>query len=114
MAVLYLSANAITLFPFFCDVAGDYSDITPKELTDLNISCRYSRVHPYFYSNLASADSFLQDVVPSSEPINRDEKMVGATKIVTYQSPMLDDVVSILYLVEIPEKGLYVGYSEDK
>lgn len=114
MAILYLSANAITLFPFFCDVSGDYSDSTPQELMDLNISCTYSRVHPYFFSDLASADSFLQDVLPSSEPINREEKMVGATKIVTYQSPMLYDVVSILYLVEIPEKGLYAGYSEEQ
>lgn len=46
-----LTANAIPLFPFFVDVAGDYETGTPLPLTELNIQCDYWQ-KPSFFSTL--------------------------------------------------------------
>ncbi len=104
--------NAIPLFPFFTDVAGDYNDGTLPELAALDIYCRYSK-KPSFYTSLAEADAFLKDVLPTSNyPIDRKEVKKDGSTIVTYFSPMEGTKVSVLYLVEIPGKGFFTGYAE--
>lgn len=112
-AAVTLSGQAITLFPFFTDVAGDYKDGATPELTEIGIVCMYSK-KPVFFSSLKEADAFLQDVLPFSNEIilrtenDKDEEI----RCVAYKSPMLYDVVSVIYLFEIPEKGFFVAYNE--
>ena len=67
-----------------------------------------------FFSTLADADAFLNDVMPySSETIVREEKnLTDKVKMVTYSSPMGTGQTSVIYLIEDPEKGFYVGYNE--
>ncbi len=112
-----LAAHAVPLFPYFVDVAGDFKEGTPAELAALNIPCKFYNI-PSFYKNLNSADSFLNDVLPTSrEPISRSEKTIGNTRIVIYTSPIDDtligpDATSTLWLVEIPDVGFYAAYAE--
>lgn len=107
-----MAANAIPLFPFFVDVAGDYHDGTLPELEEVGVECGYSK-KSFWFSTLSDAENFLNDVLPTSNyPIERREMEKDGTKIVTYTSPMGDNQLSILFLVEIPQKGLFTGYSE--
>lgn len=108
----YASSSAITLFPFFVDVAGDYNDGTPDELANLGITTMHYK-SPSFYSSLKEADEFLKDVLPfSNETILRNEETKGKVKIVEYISPMLYEKVSHIYLVQFPDKRFLVGYKE--
>ena len=108
----YASSSAITLFPFFVDVAGDYNDGTPEEFSNLGITTMYYK-SPSFYSSLKEADEFLKEVLPfSNEPISRNEETRDKVKIVEYTSPMLDEKVSHIYLVQFPDNKFLVGYKE--
>lgn len=107
-----MSAQAITLFPFFVDVAGDYDDKTPQELQPLGIDFMYT-AKPSFYTDLESSDAFLMDVMPfSSEPITRDEYQKGDASVVTYSSPQANGAVSTIYLISLPGDGFRVAYTE--
>ena len=114
-------ANAITLFPHFVDVAGDYEDGTPEKFTQLNIFTIYWRVAPAFYSNIDDADSFLKDTLPfSNYAIEKTVNVLdNGTKIITYTSSLEADGLnkykwSKLYLIQSPGEPLYVGIAEDK
>lgn len=114
MAIVTITAQAIPLFPFFTDVAGDFKDGTTEELTKAGITCQHY-AKPSFYKTLAEADAFLKDVLPfSNETINRTEINKDGIKTVIYTSPMTDGQTSTLYLVEIPQKGFYAAYNEGK
>lgn len=114
-----LGAQAISLFPHFTDVAGDYSDGTGPKFEALNIPTIHWRGNPFFFSNIKDADSFLQDTLPfSSYVIGRDEKKLDdGTIIICYYTSLEADGLnkdkwSKLYLVQTPGEPLYVGISE--
>lgn len=114
MILMGLSVNAVTLFPYFVDVAGDYKEGMYEELAVLKIKGMYS-AKPSFYSNIDEADTFYKDVLPfSSEKIERSESVDKETKvrIVKYMSPMLENKTSVIYLIQIPDKGFFLAYSE--
>ncbi|MDE5551592.1 MAG: hypothetical protein K2I91_00170, partial [Muribaculaceae bacterium] len=72
----------------------------------------YSDKSPFF-KTIAAADEFLNDVLPSSNYIiQRKAGEINGIKTEIYASPMEGGVTSILCLLEIPEKGLYVVYDE--
>lgn len=113
---LSLSAQAITLFPFFVDVAGDYQEGAPAELTDVGATMKYSAM-PTFYKSLDEVKVFYSDVMPfSTEKIVAKEIPMpnNEGKGMVYVSPMEDGVASIIYLLETPDKKLYIGYDEQK
>ena len=114
MCLIFVSANALPLFPFFVDVAGNYNDGTPDELQKLNINCKYWQ-SPKFYSKITEADDFLNSVMPYSEyDIKRNESIINKdTRLITYESTMLNGCISTIYLVELPDKVFYIGYKED-
>lgn len=120
MAASFSLANAITLFPHFVDVAGDYEDGTPQELIEINMPTNHYRISPYFFSNLKSADDFLKDTLPfTNYPISKDErKLDDGTEIVIYRSSLEADGInkdkwSELYLVQLPDGKFIVGIAED-
>lgn len=121
--LLAVSANAISLFPHFTDVAGDYQEGTNPKFTELNIPTTVWRVNPFFFSEIASADEFLADTLPfSSYHIEKDTKTLpDGTIIITYFAPSSEGVLgtvetsstgSYLYLVQTPGEPLYVGLFE--
>lgn len=116
MVALAAVCKAIPLFPYFCDVAGDYKDGTPSQLQELGIVCgHYVQGPTVFYKNAADANSFLKDVLPfSSYRIVESENEINGAKVITYASPMGDDMVSELYIVEQPDGGFFIGYIEKK
>ena len=121
MAFSFFSANAITLFPHFVDVAGDYENGACDKFAELNIPIGYWRVSPFFYSNIDDADSFLKDTLPfSSYPIEKTVNVLdNGTKVITYTSSLEADGLnkdkwSKLYLIQSPDEPLYVGLYEDQ
>lgn len=116
LALSFGLAHAIPLFPFFTDVAGDYEDGTPAHFQALNMPCMYWKKSSGWYKSLKEADEFLNDVMPySSESISRTVVEMPAdskTKAVTYTSPMSDGKTSVIYLVEDPVNGFFIGYNE--
>lgn len=119
--VAWISANAITLFPHFVDVAGDYEEGTAPKFTQLNIPTGCWRMAPRYYDTIESAEEFLNDTLPfSNYAIERDaKKLPDGTIIITYTSSLEADGLnkdkwSKLYLVQTPGEPLYVGLYEDK
>lgn len=113
---LSLSAQAITLFPFFVDVAGDYSEGAPEVLAAEGDTMMYSS-QPSFYKSLEEAKVFYEDVMPfSTEKIDILEVPIpeGKGKGIMYVSAMEDGLFSIIYLYETPDKKFYIGYDEKK
>lgn len=113
MTITFMSMHAIALFPYFVDVAGNYNDGTPAELAELKMPCKYWQ-NPKYYSKIKDADTFLNDVMPySNAKVSRTESTIGENiKVIRYDSPMLNGQTSTIYLVDIPEKGFFVGYIE--
>lgn len=116
----FAAAHAITLFPHFVDVSGEFEDGTPGKFVELNISTDHWRCAPSWYKDIKSADNFLMDTLPfSSYVIDKDEKTLpDGTKIITYVSSLEADGLnegkwSTLFLVQSPDEPLYVGISED-
>lgn len=108
-----ISATAVPLFPYFCDMAGTYNEGAPEELAVLGLPIMYS-ASPSFFSTAKEAESFLQDVLPiSSYPIS-ESSIDGFidTTIKVYSSPMEDGKVSHLYLITLPSGKFYAAYSE--
>lgn len=120
-----ISSHAVSLFPHFVDVAGDYQDGTNVKFTELNIPTKHWRVSPAFYSTISGADEFLNETLPfSNYKIDKDAKTLpDGTKIIKYSSSLADGVLgtdetkvgkwSCLYLVQSPDEPLYVGIYED-
>ena len=121
---LAMSCQAISLFPFFGDVVGDYQDGTHAKFTQLNIPTQHFREKPFWFSNIADADAFLMDVLPfSSYKIDKDEKTLrDGTKVIKYtaysedgvlgKDEVTDSYCSCLYLIQTPNEPLYVGIYE--
>lgn len=117
MGICFSLANAITLFPHFVDVAGDFNDGTTEKFVTLNISTGFWQEAPFFYKSIKDADEFLMDTLPfSNYSIDKEtETLDDGTKIVSYTSALDSDKTkwSRLYLVQTPGEPLYVGLYED-
>ena len=121
---LTFSCHAISLFPHFTDVAGDYEEGTAPKFSELKIPTTCWRVNPHFFNTIAGADEFLADTLPfSSYQIVKDTKTLeDGTKIITYFAPSEDGVFgkdetltgkgSYLFLIQTPDEPLYVGIFE--
>lgn len=121
MAMSFSIANAITLFPHFVDVAGDYESGTTDKFVELGIPTIHWKESPFFYSNIKDADAFLMDTLPfSSYTIEKETRTLeDGTEIVCYTSSLEADGLykdkwSKLYLVQSPDGPLYVGICEDQ
>ena len=110
--LMSLSSGAVTLFPYFVDVAGNYDDGTMEEMKVIGGECMYS-AHPSFYRSMDEAIAFYKDVMPfSTEKIMYRPVESDGIKGGVYFSMQENGLVSLIYLVEIPEKGFYIGYDE--
>lgn len=123
---LAISSHAITLFPHFVDVAGDYRDGTDPKFSELNLPTKHFRVDPSFYKTISEADEFLTETLPfSNYEIGKDTKTLDdGTKIIKYSSSLADGIFgtdeskvgkwSCIYLIQTPNEPLYVGIYEDE
>lgn len=109
---LSLSAKAVSLFPFFVDLVGNYNDGPVTELVPLGVECLSSGKCNDF-NTIKAADTFLMDVLPfENYPILKKKFKKDGLDMEIYASLLLDDRTSVIYLIELPEKGLYVAYDE--
>lgn len=123
---LAISCHAVSLFPHFVDVAGDYKDGTDVKFSDLNITVKHWNVNPYFYKTISEAEEFLQETLPfSNYKIGKDtQTLQDGTKIIKYSASLADGIFgpdesmagkwSYLYLIQTPDEPLYVGIYEDE
>lgn len=120
-----ISSQAISLFPHFVDVAGNYKDGTALKFSELNIPTQHWNVNPYSYKTIAEADEFLKETLPfSNYKIGKDtQTLPDGTIIIKYTASLADGVFGIdeqmagknsyLYLIQTPNEPLYVGIYED-
>lgn len=121
-----LSSQAITLFPHFVDIAGNYNEGTGPKFLELNIPTSQWNVNPSSYKTIAQAEEFLQETLPfSSYKIEKDtQTLPDGTIIIKYSSSLADGVFgtdeskvgkwSYLYLIQSPNEPLYVGIYDDE
>lgn len=115
LAMVAHTSHAVTLFPYFVDVAGDYKEGSPAELKDCGVMGMYY-AQPSFYRNIDEARSFYDETMPfSTETIQIKELPENDVfKGIVYISPMQDDVTSLIYLIETADKTFYICYLEQK
>ena len=107
-----LSCRAVSLFPFFGDLVGDYFDGPVPELVPLGVECLYSD-KSHWFNSIKDADIFLDDVLPyENYSISRKKLKKDGLNMELYVSPLLNGGYSVMCLIELPEKGLYVIYDE--
>ena len=107
-----ISCKAVSLFPFFGDLVGDYFDGPVPELVPHGVECMHSDKCQWFNS-IEAADMFLDDVLPySNYSIFRKKFVKDGLNMEIYASPLLDDRTSVMCLIEIPDDGLFVIYDE--
>ena len=123
---LTVSSYAITLFPHFVDVAGNYKEGTDPKFVELNITTKQWNSNPISYKSIAEADEFLQSTLPfSSYSIEKDTQTLhDGTIIIKYSASLADGVFGVdetkagkwsyLYLIQSPDEPLYVGIYEDE
>lgn len=110
--LLSISCKAVSLFPFFGDLVGDYFDGPVPELEPLGVECLYSD-KSHWFNSINDADIFLDDVLPyENYSIFRKKLVKDGINMELYASPLLDDRTSVMCLIELPNDGLYVIYDE--
>lgn len=121
-----ISSHAITLFPHFVDIAGNYKEGSDLKFTELNIPVKQWNVNPSFYKTISEAEEFLQDTLPfSTYSIGKDtQTLPDGTIIIKYSASLADGIFgpdetmagkwSYLYLIQTPGEPLYVGIYEDE
>lgn len=109
---LAITCKAVSLFPFFVDLVGEYSDGPLEQLQPLGVECLYSD-KCNFFNSIEDADTFLDDVLPyKNYPILRKKIKMKGLDMEIYASLLEDDRSSVMCLIEMPEDGLYVIYDE--
>ena len=114
LSVLFVTvcAKAVSLFPFFVDLVGNYNDGPVEQLQPYEVECLYSD-KCNSYNSIKDADIFLDDVLPySNYPILRKKIKMRGLNTELYASPLEDDRTSVICLIELPEDGLYIIYDE--
>lgn len=124
--LIAISGQAITLFPHFVDIAGNYKEGTDQKFKELNIQTKNWNVNPYSYKTISEADEFLQETLPlSTYTISKDtQTLPDGTIVIKYTASLADGIFgtdetmagkwSCLYLVQSPDGPLYVGIYEDE
>lgn len=107
-----ISCKALSLFPFFVDLVGNYNDGPVEQLQPFEVECTYSNKSNY-YNSIKEADVFLDDVLPYSNYsiLRKKVKMKGLDTEI-YASLLEDGRTSVICLIELPDNGLYVIYDE--
>ena len=107
-----ISCKALSLFPFFVDLVGNYNDGPVEQLQPFEVECTYSNKSNY-YNSINEADVFLDDVLPYSNYsiLRKKVKMKGLDTEI-YASLLEDGRTSVICLIELPDNGLYVIYDE--
>lgn len=109
---LTISCKALSLFPFFVDLVGNYNDGPVEQLQPYEVECLYSDKCDW-YNSIKDADVFLDDVLPySNYSILRKKIKIKGLNTEVYASPLVDDRTSVICLIELPGDGLYVIYDE--
>lgn len=109
---LTISCKAVSLFPFFVDLVGNYNDGPVEQLQPYEVECLYSDKCSY-YTSIKNADTFLDDVLPySNYSILRKKVKMKGLDMELYASLLEDDRTSVICLIEVPDDGLYVIYDE--
>ena len=123
---LTTSIHAVTLFPYFVDVAGAYQDGTCLKFTEMNIPTKNWKVNPDSYKTISEADEFLTENLPfSNYTIGKEtQTLPDGTIIIKYSASLADGIFGIdetlvgkwsyLYLIQTPDEPLYVGIYEDE
>lgn len=114
LAALFLtvSANAVSLFPFFVDLAGNYQEGPDQKLQPIGVECMYSGKCNDF-NTIKDADTFLDDVLPyKNYPIFKKKYLKDGLNMEIFASLLEDDRTSVICLIEMPKEGLYVVYDE--
>ena len=107
-----ISCKAVSLFPFFVDLAGNYNEGPVAQLQPYEVKCLNS-AKCNDYKSIKDADVFLDDVLPySNYPIQRNKIKLNGLNMEVYTSPLLDNRTSVICLIELPNDGLYVTYDE--
>ena len=107
-----ISCKAVSLFPFFVDLAGNYNDGPVEQLQPYEVECIYSN-NCNSFSSINDADVFLDDVLPySNYSIFRKKVKIKGLDTEIYASPLEDDRTTVMCLIELPEDGLYIIYDE--
>lgn len=118
-------SHAISLFPHFVDIAGNYKDGTDLKFSELKLPTQHWNVNPISFKTISEAEEFLQDTLPfSNYQIGKvTETLPDGTKIIKYSASLADGVLgtdetkagkwSYLYLIQTPGEALYVGIYED-
>lgn len=109
---LTISCKAVSLFPFFVDLVGNYKEGPVEQLQPYEVECLNSDKCNSFNS-IKDADIFLDDVLPYSNYsiLRKKIKMKGLDTEV-YASPLEDERISVICLIELPDDGLYIIYNE--
>ena len=114
LSVLFVTvcAKAVSLFPFFVDLVGNYNDGPVDQLQPYEVECLYSD-KCNSYNSIKDADIFLDDVLPySNYSILRKKIKMRGLNTELYASPLEDDRTSVMCLIELPDDGLYIIYDE--
>lgn len=107
-----ISCKALSLFPFFVDLVGNYNDGPVEQLQPFEVECTYSNKSNY-YNSIKEADVFLDDVLPySNYSILRKKVKMRGLDTEIYASLLEDGRTSVICLIELPDNGLYVIYDE--
>lgn len=107
-----ISCKALSLFPFFVDLVGNYNDGPVEQLQPFEVECTYSNKSNY-YNSIKEADVFLDDVLPySNYSILRKKVKLKGLDTEIYASLLEDGRTSVICLIELPDNGLYVIYDE--
>lgn len=121
-----VNCNAISLFPHFVDVAGNYKEGSGPIFLELNIPTKNWNVNPSSYKTIKEADDFLQETLPfSSYKIEKESHtLADGTIIIKYSASLADGIFgtdetmvgknSYLYLVQTPDETLYIGCYDDE
>lgn len=107
-----VTCKALSLFPFFVDLVGNYNDGPMEQLQPYEVECLYSDKCDFF-SSIKDADMFLDDVLPySNYSILRKKIKMKGLDVELYATLQEDDKTSVICLIELPGDGLYVIYDE--
>lgn len=118
--------HAVSLFPHFVDIAGNYKEGTDLKFSELKIPTKHWNVNPLSFKTISEADEFLQETLPfSNYKIGKETKTLpDGTLIIIYSASLADGILgtdetkvgkwSYVYLIQTPGEPLYVGCYEDE
>lgn len=114
-----LGAQAMSLFPFFVDIAPDYEDGTHEEFKDVDLECiLYHSTAPGSYpASYSEVISFFRDTLP--EGAKMEESMLGDRKLLIVSSGQPDNdtmgsstLFSAIYVLRLTDDRFCAVYCE--